>query len=232
MASEEIFSLYLGVVEVLVHMQVEGVEGFKHEWCYDTAVYDREVMIKKESEYFLNSFWYNLLDGEVCSGIEEEFEEIALQANTGINGYFLHRDFQCRNIMMVNEEVRIIDFQAGRLGPPGYDLASLLIDPYSNLSEEVKEKLLQRYLGILGSYFNFNEREFNRQYLYLSLQRNLQILGAFSFLYKKRDKPFFKKFIIPSLQILRRSLSEHEMKPYVRLKDIAERASKCIERVV
>jgi aminoglycoside/choline kinase family phosphotransferase len=232
LASDRIVSLYQDVVDVLVHMQVKGAVGFNKEWCCDTAIYDREVMIKRESEYFLKSFWYDLIGGDICSGIGEEFEEIALQAGTGLNGYFLHRDFQCRNIMVVNGEVRIIDFQAGRLGPPGYDLASLLIDPYSSLNEVVKEKLLQRYLLILGSFLNFDEREFYRQYLYVSLQRNLQILGAFSFLYKKRGKPFFRNFITPSLQMLRRILSESEMKPYVRLRGIAERAENCIERVI
>jgi len=44
----------------------------------------------------------------------------------------MHRDFQSKNLMIKNEQIFVIDFQGARLGPPSYDLASLLFDPYVN----------------------------------------------------------------------------------------------------
>ena len=45
----------------------------------------------------------------------------------------------------VNGKIKIIDFQGGRLGPLGYDLASLLIDPYAQLPEQLQHELLEHY---------------------------------------------------------------------------------------
>ncbi len=230
--NDEILGFFKHVIEILAYMQIKGVEDFQKEWCYDTAIYNREIMIKRESEYFLNSFWYDFLGGSEHPGIGEEFEEISDRAGTGLPHCFLHRDFQCRNIMMVDDDIRIIDFQGGRLGPPGYDLASLLIDPYSNLNNENRDDLFNRYLEVLATYLDFDEKKFCYQYNYLSLQRNLQILGAFSFLLQKRNKSFFKQFIKPSLNMLREKLSEAEMKPYANLRCIVEKAGKRIESML
>ncbi|MEO8276144.1 MAG: phosphotransferase [Thermoanaerobaculia bacterium] len=41
-----------------------------------------------------------------------------------------HRDFMARNLLPVSGGVAVIDFQDVRLGPAGYDLASLLNDSY------------------------------------------------------------------------------------------------------
>ena len=107
-------------------------------------------MIARESRYFLRSFWQEMCGREVPDGIDDEFQEIASQAAGNGPDVFLHRDFQSRNIMIKDGAVRFIDYQGGRLGPPGYDLASLLIDPYMGLSAEFQEEMLHYYLDVLS----------------------------------------------------------------------------------
>ncbi len=216
-------------VAILARMQCVGVTGFNREWCHDTTEYDRNIMIGRESLYFLQEFWYGLLGGEQCEDIREEFEDIALQAGRGGDVLFLHRDFQCRNIMLAGSDLKIIDFQGGRIGPPGYDLASLLIDPYSGLAEDLREELLDFYLVELHKYLQYDEKTFLRQYLYLALQRNLQILGAFSSLFRKRGKPFFRNYLAPALNQLRLTLEKPELRCYGRLRKIVMRAEDRIE---
>jgi aminoglycoside/choline kinase family phosphotransferase len=221
---ERVDFLYRKVLAELAAMQWYGYQGFDSRWCYDTAVYDHHVMVEKESKYFLRACWHSLFDGKTVPGIEEEFEDIARNAATGEHTFFLHRDFQSRNIMVMGNDVKIIDFQGGRLGPPGYDLASLLLDPYSCLSESVREEYLQYYLTQLGRYVACEEQSFRKQYLYLALQRNLQIIGAFAFLYQQRGKVFFKVYIIPALQSLNALLENPELSRYSLLRGIAEQA--------
>jgi N-acetylmuramate 1-kinase len=206
--AESLRPWYRQVLEQLVHMQLAGVGEFDTDWCWDTPRYDQELMIARESQYFLRSFWQEMLGYEAPDGIEDEFQEIASLAAGQGPDVFLHRDFQSRNIMIKNESVRFIDYQGGRLGPLGYDLASLLIDPYVALSLAFQEEMLQYYLDVLNLRQTVDSQAFRCQYVFLALQRNLQILGAFSFLSRVRKKEFFAQYIFPSLHMLRNRLAE------------------------
>lgn len=199
--------LYKQVLKGLVHMQVQGAEGFDSGWCWDTPSYDKNVMLERESGYFLHAFWQELMGREEPAGLQEEFIYLADQAALIPAGFFLHRDFQSRNIMLYQDEPYFIDFQGGRLGPLGYDLASLLIDPYVTLSDDFQVELLEIYLDELEEVVPVDRRKFINEYLLLALQRNLQIVGAFAFLSKQRKKVFFSQFLRPALVSLNRLLN-------------------------
>ena len=77
---------------------------------------------------------------KVDQALLEELKEIALKVDQEKTGFFLYRDFQSRNIMVLPEGFGFIDFQGGRLGPPQYDLASLLIDPYVGLARSYQRE--------------------------------------------------------------------------------------------
>ena len=200
---------YHEALDRLAAMQVKGGEEFDVAWCWDTPRYDVTLMRERESGYFLRAFWQGIIGEAVPPGVEDEFQEIAVQAAKAPADFFLHRDFQSRNIMIKDERVRFIDFQGGRLGPLGYDAASLLIDPYAALTLAEQEDLLAVYLKALGAERPGAEEDFMKFYRLLALQRNLQIVGAFSFLYRVRGKVFFAGFIEPSLVALRDRLADN-----------------------
>ena len=128
---------------------------------------------------------------------------------------------------MVKEgKVRIIDFQGGRLGPLGYDLASLLHDPYVSLPQGVRESLLEEYLMVLRQYIAYDPAQFREEYFYLSLQRHLQALGAFAFLGGQRGKSFFLQFIRPALLSLQTLLLDKGKRRYP---DLAGLIATCLE---
>ena len=205
---------YHSTLEHLVTMQYRGAEDFDESWCWDGARYDTSLMVEKESGYFLRAFWQGLLGHEVGEGVLEELHEIARLAGEAPANYFLHRDFQSRNIMIKEGAVRFIDYQAGRLGPLGYDLASLLIDPYCCLSQKFQDELLDFYLKAVVSFLAVGGAEFKKQFKLLAFQRNMQIIGAFSFLYRVRKKPFFMNYIKPSLISLKNRLEDPLFKDY------------------
>ena len=122
--------------------------------------------------------------------------------------------------MLHEDTVRVIDFQGGRLGPLGYDLASLLIDPYAGLSHTMQEELFSYYVSTAEPYGIIGE-DFSTGYTVLALQRNLQILGAFSFLSKVQGKHFFQQFIEPALQSLHERLAKPFFGDYPCLRKIA-----------
>jgi len=205
---------YPEVVASLARMQVKAAEKFRTEWCFDAPFYDREVMLVREAEYFIRAFWQDTLYGEPVVGLREECEDLAEQAESLFERFFLHRDFQCRNLMVQGDRIVFIDFQAGRLGPPGYDIASLLIDPYAALSDRLQDDLLSRYLQEMSGWTQVDCDKLRQSYGLLAVQRNLQIIGAYSFLSGQKHKPFFRPYILPSLVMLQNRLTERRFDNY------------------
>lgn len=199
---------YRGVIDTLVHMQIAAAENFDQGWCCDTEVYDFGVMTERESGYFYHAFWKDTLFGEDMFGLEDEFERLARLAEEQFELFFMHRDFQSRNIMLKDGRIRVIDFQAGRLGPPGYDIASLLIDPYAALSSSLQQELFDYYIEKMAETGRVDIGKLKASYPYCAVHRNLQIIGAFAFLSGRKRKVFFRQYIYPSLIMLENRLMD------------------------
>ncbi|MCP4668415.1 MAG: phosphotransferase, partial [Deltaproteobacteria bacterium] len=195
LSSENPLPLYEKVLENLFRLQIEGAKGFDPSWCSQTEVYDRTVMRTYESDYFRDAFLYGYLGlKKEWPELEPSFDYLAERASGADNRFFLHRDFQSRNILISRGGIGIIDWQGGRLGPLGYDLASLLIDPYTGLSRRQREHLYDYYLLLVKEHDARRVAQFETCYPYLAIQRNLQILGAFSFLTKVMKKKYFEAY--------------------------------------
>ncbi|MCU0561508.1 MAG: sugar phosphate nucleotidyltransferase [Desulfobacterales bacterium] len=191
---------YREVIDSLVAMAMEGARGFDPAWAFQTPRYNRELILERECRYFVEAF-LNRVAGvpAAAAHFAPEFERIAENALAhGVEG-FMHRDLQSRNIMRKNGRWHFIDFQGGRIGPLQYDLASLLIDPYMDLTAAEQEELLQHGLRRLASRLPVDPARFRRGYAHCALARNLQVLGAFGFLSTVKGKPFFAGYIPAAL---------------------------------
>jgi aminoglycoside/choline kinase family phosphotransferase len=218
----EILRVYLEAIELLAHMQVAGGRGFVPGWCWDTAKYDRQLMLSRESGYFLEACCQQFLGmTDLAAELQKEFVRLADLAASLPADYFLHRDFQARNLMLKNGRLRLLDFQGGRQGPLGYDLASLLIDPYVALPERLSKQLFSRYQEVAAEFTGLDMASFREGYYWLSLQRNLQILGAFAFLYQKKGKVFFGDYLKPAAASLIKILDEPAGRQFPFLRSIA-----------
>lgn len=206
--TEGLIEPYKEIILKLLFMQFKGVENFDTAWCWDSTHYDTNLMINRESQYFERAFLNAFVNIASPKGLNEEFQQLALAANGSDTTCFLHRDFQSRNIMFKDKNIRFIDFQGGRIGPPGYDLASLLIDPYVGLTEKQQSELLHFYIQHLPNFSNSNVDNYLKTYEFLALQRNLQIVGAYAFLLQERKKMFFQQYIKPALSSLHSRLQQ------------------------
>ncbi len=200
---------YRQALEILVDMQVRGLEGFSPAWCFDTPRVDAPFLKERECLYFVLAFLQGYLGLKMAAiELEPDFDRLVGLAASSPERYLLHRDFQSRNLMIKNGRLRLIDFQGARLGPLGYDAAALLIDPYVGLEPPWQEELLDYYLQELQKQVTLDEAAFREQYRYLALSRNLQILGAFGFLTKVKKKPQFARYIPGAAASLKRRLQE------------------------
>jgi N-acetylmuramate 1-kinase len=106
---------------------------------------------------------------EVCAVLEQEPR------------IFVHRDFHSRNLLIHNGELFIIDFQDARMGPPQYDLCSLLRDSYVTLPEELSDEMIEMYAMETGMADSRSMDRFREIFDLMSLQRNIKALGTFGF---------------------------------------------------
>lgn len=107
----------------------------------------------------------------------------------------IHRDFQSQNIMMHDGGAWLIDFQGMRPGLPEYDAASLIFDPYMDLSYEQRLKLIDLWRTLGG--------KLDSEILALcAFQRIMQALGAYAKLWYREGKSWYSQWLEPGLRSL------------------------------
>jgi aminoglycoside/choline kinase family phosphotransferase len=120
----------------------------------------------------------------------------------------VHRDFQSQNIIIRNGQAYLIDFQGMRPGLAEYDLASLLYDPYVDLSKDERAALTAYYRGRQlenGIAINGN---FDLKLRLCAIQRLMQALGAYGFLGLVKGHKHFLKHIAAAMESLQRTVAQ------------------------
>ena len=215
---EKIIGMYRSVIQQLVKFSTLGAERFDTAWAYQTSSYSKTLILEKECRYFVDAFLNTYLGLEmIYEEFETEFEFLAEKALEHALPGLMHRDFQSRNIMIKNDALYFIDFQASRMGPIQYDLAALLIDPYVQLPQDIQDRLLGYCVEKLQAHLDLNAEDFRRCYRYCRLTRNFQILGAFGYLSRVKGKSHFEKYIPAAIRTLGRNLKKHEHKALPKL---------------
>jgi N-acetylmuramate 1-kinase len=102
----------------------------------------------------------------------------------------IHRDFQSENIMIHKGAMRFVDFQGARLGPAGYDVASLVCDPYVPLlTPDVTGRLFEYYRSVAPH--DVSPRSFRM----CAMQRLMQALGAYGKLSIHKGKDWYRAYV-------------------------------------
>ncbi|HWY17471.1 MAG TPA: phosphotransferase, partial [Solirubrobacteraceae bacterium] len=80
----------------------------------------------------------------------------------------------------------LLDFQDAVIGPPSYDLVSLIEDARRDVSASLRGAMTERYLAAFPV---LDRSTFLRSAAILAAQRNCKILGIFTRLWKRDGKP-------------------------------------------
>ena len=106
---------------------------------------------------------------------------------------FVHRDYHARNLMHIDGgSPGILDFQDAVVGPPAYDIVSLLRDAYVFLPLRRQYEWLEQYRReavAAGAPLPKSEDAMRRDFNIVGAQRGLKVLGIFARLYLRDDKP-------------------------------------------
>jgi aminoglycoside/choline kinase family phosphotransferase len=106
------------------------------------------------------------------------------------NPVLVLRDYHADNLMVRpgGEQLGLLDFQDALAGHPAYDLVSLLQDARRDVSPALEEEMLARYARAANV---ADQALFRADYEVLGAQRNTKILGIFTRLWKRDNKPFY-----------------------------------------
>ena len=131
----------------------------------------------------------------------------------GLGPVTVLRDYHAENIMLVEgrdgiAHFGLLDFQDALAGHPAYDLASVLEDARRDVPQGIERAMIDRYVAAIGS-----GEEFERAYWALAAQRNTRILGVFTRLWKRDNKPHYRQFQPRMWGLFERDLSQPHLKP-------------------
>jgi N-acetylmuramate 1-kinase len=176
--------------------------------------------------YDLNAFlievelaldWYFPHQGATLPGSARlEFGALwhqALDRATNTPPTWVLRDYHSPNLLWLPERdgiarVGLLDFQDAQLGPPPYDVVSLLQDARVDIPEQLELNLLARYAKArYAANLDFKLAEFIEHYAILGTQRATKLLGIFTRLDRRDHKPQYLRHLPRVWRYLRRSLS-------------------------
>ncbi len=204
---ENEIKLLKDAMSALPALQFEGADGFDFSICYPQPEFD-ERMISFDQNYFKYCFLKATGIDFSEVKLDEDFKRMSDVLMRNCSSTFLYRDFQARNVMIVDDKPYFIDFQGGRKGPIYYDVASFVWQAKANYSEELKKELIETYINALRKYVPVDVTYFYSQLRHFVLFRTLQVLGAYGFRGYFEKKPHFLQSVPFAIDNLRHLLKE------------------------
>lgn len=164
----ELYSLALVPLATFAEMSFAGLPD------YDDA------LLGSEMDLFLEWFVAGQLKGDSaeCDSWWPQLRSLLLEAAAEQPRIFVHRDFHCGNLMLVDGQAAVIDFQDAVVGPLCYDAASLLWDRYAAWPEDVIASWSERIRLLVAP--RVSPATWRRWLDLIGLQRNLKVVGIFA----------------------------------------------------
>jgi len=196
-------SLYQDVVALLCELHARAAPPLA---AYDRTVYQREVALFTE--------WY-------CPALGLDVDEAAFKSawdqvlnivDADHRAVMVLRDYHAENIMLIAGKTSpllgLLDFQDALVGHPAYDLVSVLQDARRDVDEALEVKMVEFYKTTASP-----SGAFDAIYAILGAQRNVKILGIFTRLWKRDNKPHYRQFQARVWRYLERDLRHPALAP-------------------
>ncbi len=192
----ERYQIAVDMLASLHHEKLPQTVALAQKVEYDIPPFDLDAMMV---EVGLMIEWYLPDRGVELTGMmHADFILVWQQLFAKLEGTpttWMLRDFHSPNLIWLEHRadtgrVGLLDFQDAVIGPPAYDLVSLLQDARIDVPGDVEIAMLARYVGARrAAYPAFDPAAFVEQYAIMSAQRNTRLLGTFARLNRRDGKP-------------------------------------------
>jgi len=211
---EERYEIAVDVLLALHEQQLPDTLPVAPQLDYRIPPYDMDAFLI-EAELLVDWFLPRL-DAAIADSERDSFRALwreLLQPAIDAPPTWVLRDFHSPNLLWLPQRsglarLGLLDFQDAVMGPPAYDVASLLQDARVDVSEQTELALLGRYVRGRGSgEADFDGAQFIKVYATLAAQRASKILGIFARLDMRDGKPQYLRHLPRVWRYLQRSLS-------------------------
>jgi len=185
--------LYALAVDALSHLHTHP-----HAAAIDLPAYTARKAAE-DVALFSTSFLAEILAPPALAACEAEVAPLwrrALSAIDAAPATLMLRDFHIDNLMLLSSRegparCGLLDFQDAFLGPPEYDLMSLLQDARRDLAPGLEAAMIDRYLAATGA----PAADMLARFHLLAAQRHARIAGVFVRLWRQGGKPGYLRFL-------------------------------------
>lgn len=202
--------IYSAAIDLLAQWHNPANQNLPSLPLYDEDLYLREVAL------FPDWFLPQIMGAEKAAVLRVEYMDIwreILRSFPLAQNIFVHRDFHADNLMWLPQRegikrVGLLDFQDAVMGDAAYDMMSLLEDARRDVSGELADDMIARYLQKTG----VDEKNFRNAYDILGAQRNSKIIGIFVRLAVRDGKDGYLRFLPRVWAHLQRDMSNPLLK--------------------
>ena len=202
--------VYRKVLSYLPRFQIEAAKRLDFSVCLAPEKFFSHTL-PQDLASFSSELLARLLPSFDASSLSNDFQSLISCLAQAKSDYFLYRDFQSRNIMLVRGEPVFIDFQSGLKGPLQYDVVSLLYQSSAKIPESNREALVEEYLQAASRYTSCDREKFFHYYPAFIVSRMLQVLGVYGRQGLGAKKDYFARSIPEALKTLRHHLRSPKM---------------------
>lgn len=172
-----------------------------------------EKFIRSELAIFIDWFLKKHLDLTITDEINNILEntfKILIDSAQEQPQVCVHRDYHSRNLLLLeNKNVGVLDFQDAIYGPITYDAASLLRDAYIDWPKNQVDQWILKFYKMVRINHQCTWENFIRWFDLMSLQRHLKILGIFTRLNYRDNKPHYLPMISRVLNYVSKTCDDY-----------------------
>ncbi len=195
-------ALYEAAVDVLIALHSTPIDPHiraRGGVDYHMPAYDPDAMFKTASlltEWYIPARTGLPTPTSTEAAFSRAWSKVLPLASVGEPVLGLY-DYHADNLMWLPERdglgrVGLLDFQDAKMASPALDLVSLLQDCRRHVPEALEQAMIERYLNGRPE---LDRDAFLTAYAVMGAQRNTRIVGVFTRLWKRDNKPAYPKMI-------------------------------------